>query len=210
MPDTSAPLPTRERILQDAAQLYVLRGHDGFSFGDVAALIGTTRANIHHHFGNKRRLMAELVERFTADAEARIARHWAAPGLTLAERFRSQREDLRLFYDRFNPGPGSREVWSPVARLRLDLPALGEPATTALERVNRAYDGSLRAALGEAAGRGELRPGIAVVDAARLLRVTFLSLAPITQDTGSFAEVEAALRGLERILVDTGEGRPAD
>ena len=54
-----SPLPpTRERIRHVAEELYVLNGHDGFSFGDVAAAVGTTRANIHHHFGNKQRLMA--------------------------------------------------------------------------------------------------------------------------------------------------------
>ncbi|WP_352696356.1 TetR family transcriptional regulator [Mesorhizobium sp. M0152] len=34
-----------------AAEFHVLRGHDRFSFGDIATAIGTTRANIHHHFG---------------------------------------------------------------------------------------------------------------------------------------------------------------
>src|SRR5438876_9880325 len=37
-------IPTRERIRAIAEDLYVLRGHDGFSFGDIAAEIGTTRA----------------------------------------------------------------------------------------------------------------------------------------------------------------------
>ena len=55
----SGPLQTRQRILALAEQLYVLHGHDGFSFGDIAALVDTTRANIHHHFGNKRRLIVE-------------------------------------------------------------------------------------------------------------------------------------------------------
>jgi AcrR family transcriptional regulator len=54
--DASQNRPTRERIKAIAEDLYVLRGHDGFSFGDIAEAVGTTRANIHHHFGNKRRL----------------------------------------------------------------------------------------------------------------------------------------------------------
>ncbi len=34
---------TRDRIKAVAAELYVLRGQEGFSFGDIAAAIGTTR-----------------------------------------------------------------------------------------------------------------------------------------------------------------------
>ena len=60
-----------------AGDLYVLRGHDGFSFADIAETIGTTRANIHHHFGSKSRLMDELIEQFATDAVTRIEHHWA-------------------------------------------------------------------------------------------------------------------------------------
>jgi AcrR family transcriptional regulator len=194
-------LGTRERIKAVAAELYVLRGHDGFSFGDVAEAIGTTRANIHHHFGNKRRLMAELIEEFVAGAEARIARHWAEGEVPLPDRFRRQLDDLRGYYERFNPEPGSRNVWSPVARLRLDLAILGDLSVGALERVDRAYDRTLRSAIARAVASGELGKAAPVDDIARLLRVVLLSCAPITQDTGSFAEVERLFASLERTII---------
>jgi AcrR family transcriptional regulator len=202
MNDPSVPMSaTRERIRQIAEEFYVLRGHEGFSFGDIAAAIGTTRANIHHHFGNKRRLMAELADGFAAGAEARIARHWMTPGMRFAERMDAQCSDLRGFYNRFNPEPPARHVWSPISRLRLDLSVLGEPAITALERVNRAYDVSLRHAVAEAAKVGEFRRDIVVGDVADILRITFLSCGPITQDTGSFIEVERLLAALARTLL---------
>jgi AcrR family transcriptional regulator len=191
---------TRERILTVAERLYVLRGHDGFSFGDIAPAIGTTRANIHHHFGNKRRLMAELVERFAADASSRIAAIWAAPGQSLEARLRAQCDDLRRFYDRFNHEAGARNVWSPIARIRLDLPVLGELGREALQRVNRSYDVSLRQALQEAIVRGELNRAARVDDLVRMFRVTFLSCGPITQDTGSFDDVDALIGGLGRMM----------
>lgn len=200
MGDTAVPTPTRERIRQAAEELYVLHGHGGFSFGDIAAAIGTTRANIHHHFGNKRRLMAELLDGFAADAEARIVHNWTRPGFSFAARMQAQIGDLRRFYDRFNPAGSTRNVWSPVSRLRLDLPALGDLATASLERVNRAYESSLRQALAEAIARGEFRADTAVDDVVRLLRTTLLSCGPITQDTGSFAEVEALLSALARMV----------
>src|SRR4051794_6326574 len=121
-------LATRERILRAAEDLYVLRGHDGFSFGDIASVVETTRANIHHHFGNKHRLMGELLDRFAADAEVRIGAIWTKPGSSLQRRMEAQCTDFKRFYRRFNPDPGSRNVWSPVARVRLDSSALGELA----------------------------------------------------------------------------------
>jgi AcrR family transcriptional regulator len=199
----------RDRIRHVAEELYVLRGHDGFSFGDIAATVGTTRANIHHHFGNKQRLMAELLEGFAVDAERRIARHWTGPGISFAGRMHSQCADLRAFYDRFNPDVRARNVWSPISRIRLDLPVLGELAITALERVNCAYDTSLHRAVAMAVASGEFRPDVATEDVVRLLRVTLLSCGPITQDTGNFSELEKLLSTLIRTLMAAWGTAPA-
>ncbi len=207
---TPQPAPTRDRIRAIAGDLYVRRGHDGFSFGDIAEVIGTTRANIHHHFGNKQKLMIELIEGFAADAQARIEQHWSRPGLTFSERMSAQLEDLRRFYDKFNPQAGDRNVWSPVSRLRLDLPALGEPAVQALDRVNRVYDSCLRQALAEAVAAGELAPAAPLEEIVRMLRVTLLSCPPMTQDSGRFLEIERLFAAVERILAEAwGAGRKA-
>jgi AcrR family transcriptional regulator len=192
---------TRERIRQIAEELYVLRGHDGFSFGDIASAVGTTRANIHHHFGQKHDLMRELVQGFTVSAVQRITSIWESPGLPFVKRMRMQTQDLRHFYERFNPKTGNRNVWSPISRLRLDLPALGELAENALEQVNAAYDRSLRHALREAIAAGELRSDTQVGDVGRILRSTFLSCGPMTQDSGRFADIEQLLSSLTRTIV---------
>lgn len=192
---------TRERIRHVAEELYVLHGHDGFSFGDIASAVGTTRANIHHHFGQKHELMRELVQGFAESANQRIASIWETPGQPFVKRMRLQTQDLRRFYDRFNPSDGSRNVWSPISRLRLDLPTLGELAENALEQVNAAYDRSLHHALRYAIEAGELRRDTQVDDVARILRSTFLSCGPMTQDSGRFADVEQLLSSLTRTIV---------
>jgi AcrR family transcriptional regulator len=194
------PTATRERIRAVAEELYVLRGHDGFSFGDIARAVGTTRANIHHHFRNKRQLMAELTDRFASDAEARIADNWTKPNTTFAQRLAAQCEDLKRFYDRFNGKQGDRHVWSPLARLRLDLAVLGESATQALQKVDRAYDRYLRQAVTDAIKSGELEPDTPIQDVTRMLRVILMSCAPMTQDTGSFREVARLFATMERMI----------
>ncbi len=193
-------LTTRERIKAVAATLYVLRGHDGFSFGDIATSIGTTRANIHHHFGNKRQLMDELVEDFAANAEKRIRLSWTTGSFGFFERLDMQLRDLRSFYDRFNAKDGERNMWSPLSRLRHDLAFLGQPAERALERVNRVYEESLRFAVEEAKAQGELSGETRTGALVQLLRVTLLSCPPMTQDTGSFAEVAGTFDALACVI----------
>ncbi len=207
MSEANDAASTRERIRLVAAELYVLRGYQGFSFGDIAARIGVTRANIHHHFGTKRRLMEELSEGFGRDAEARIAHHWTQPGASFAARLAAQRADLRKFYDRFNHQPGARNVWSPLSRLRLDVPVLGTLATGVLERVNRSYDRCLRQAVTEAVASGEFAPATAVDDVVCVLRTTLQSCGPITQDSGSFRDVDALLGALQRTWMVAWGGR---
>jgi TetR/AcrR family transcriptional repressor of nem operon len=200
-PPANARGETRERIRAVAEDLYVLRGHDGFSFGHIADAIGTTRANIHHHFRDKRQLMSELIDKFAADARERIASNWTQPGLGFSAHLTAQLDDLRRFYRRFNPNPGDRNVWSPLSRLRLDLPTLGDMASNALSQVDMAYDDSLRLAVSAAVKAGELRPDTPVDDVARVLRVSLLSCAPMTQDSGDFREVEKFFATIERMIL---------
>ena len=58
----------------------------------------------------------------------------------------------------------------------------------------------------QAVRNGELRPQTPVEDVVRILRVTFMSCAPITQDSGSFDEVERLFAAL-RAPGDHGMGR---
>ncbi|MEO6626666.1 MAG: TetR/AcrR family transcriptional regulator [Burkholderiaceae bacterium] len=201
-----SPAPTasprmRQQVLLVAEDLYVLRGYNGFSFAHIAQAVQTTRANIHHHFGDKRQLMAELIDKFASDAERRIAHHWVEGDASFSTRMHAQLDDLRVFHRRFNPKPGSRHVWSPLSRLRLDLPVLGELAAGALHRVDNAYERSLGAAMRAAKSRGELAPAASTEDVARVLRMMLLSCAPMTQDTGDFSQIEQLFASMERMIV---------
>lgn len=57
---------TPDRILDVAQELTQTRGYNGFSYADVAAKIGLTKASLHHHFATKAALGAALIERYTA------------------------------------------------------------------------------------------------------------------------------------------------
>jgi TetR/AcrR family transcriptional repressor of nem operon len=51
-------------ILDVAEQLAQTRGYNGFSYADVAAQLGVTKASLHYHFPSKAHLGAALIERY--------------------------------------------------------------------------------------------------------------------------------------------------
>jgi TetR/AcrR family transcriptional repressor of nem operon len=57
---------TTTRILDVAERLLQVRGYNGFSYGDVAAELGITRAALHYHFKGKAELGQALLERYAA------------------------------------------------------------------------------------------------------------------------------------------------
>jgi TetR/AcrR family transcriptional repressor of nem operon len=56
---------TAERILDIAERLVQARGFNAFSYADVAAELGITRASLHYHFPGKAELGEALVARYT-------------------------------------------------------------------------------------------------------------------------------------------------
>ena len=49
--------PMKTRIKQAARDLFIQRGLADVSYGDIAEVVNTTRANLHYHFGNKNALI---------------------------------------------------------------------------------------------------------------------------------------------------------
>ncbi len=60
------PDATRRAILRAAEKLFVDRGFAATSMNDIAGLAGVTKSLIHHHFGSKERLWAELKRKLLA------------------------------------------------------------------------------------------------------------------------------------------------
>ena len=57
---------TAGRILDVAERLVQLRGFNGFSYADVAAELGITKAGLHYHFSGKAELGEALIIRYAA------------------------------------------------------------------------------------------------------------------------------------------------
>jgi TetR/AcrR family transcriptional repressor of nem operon len=56
---------TATRILDSAEPLVQARGYNGFSYADVAAELGVTKASLHYHFAGKTELGQALIDRYS-------------------------------------------------------------------------------------------------------------------------------------------------
>lgn len=64
---------TADDILACARSLIISGGYNGFSYADIAAVVGIRKASIHHHFPSKVDLVRVLVNRYREDARAGFA-----------------------------------------------------------------------------------------------------------------------------------------
>lgn len=55
---------TRATLLSNAESLIRTRGYAGFSYADVSAMAGITKASIHHHFPTKEALAAAVIDAY--------------------------------------------------------------------------------------------------------------------------------------------------
>ncbi len=64
---------TAERVLDVAQELVQTRGYNGFSFRDIAEVIGIKSASIHYHFPSKGDLGVALVARYRKAFQEELA-----------------------------------------------------------------------------------------------------------------------------------------
>src|SRR5437763_12292968 len=77
-------MDTAQRILDVAERLVQTQGFNGFSYADISAELGITKASLHYHFATKAELGGALIARYGAsfagaleeiDRAERDARH---------------------------------------------------------------------------------------------------------------------------------------
>ena len=76
--------PAAGRVLDTAERLAQVRGFNGFSYADISAELGITKASVHYHFASKAdlgsALMARYAQRFAAALAELDAADLDAPG----------------------------------------------------------------------------------------------------------------------------------
>jgi len=186
---------TRESIKALALELLIRHGYRGMSFGDIASGLGTTRANIHYHFGNKQQLVEEVLADYVERTLAGLARIWSGEGRTFAARIEAMVDFSRERYRRYNPPGTEGRPWSLISRLRQDADLLTAGGRVTLKRFGDELTGILVTAIGDARARGEFDAVMPVEDVALHLVTLADNAAPITLEAGDFARLERLYRG---------------
>ena len=84
-----APNATADEIIRCARSLIVAGGYNGFSYADIADVVGIRKASIHHHFPTKLDLVRTLLERYDEEFRAGLAE--------TARRFPNSLDQLRAY-----------------------------------------------------------------------------------------------------------------
>jgi TetR/AcrR family transcriptional repressor of nem operon len=64
---------TADEILACSRSLIIAGGYNGFSYADIAKVVGIRKPSIHHHFPSKAELVRTLVERYLVEAREGLA-----------------------------------------------------------------------------------------------------------------------------------------
>ena len=115
----SKPISTSDQILACARTLILSGGYNGFSYADVAGVVGIRKASVHHHFASKVDLVRTLVSRYRDEAAAGFAE--------LGRQIADPLEELRAYAGYWERciGDGSAPFCI-CALLASELPALPE------------------------------------------------------------------------------------
>ena len=155
---------TADDILACARSLIIAGGYNGFSYADIADVVGIRKPSIHHHFASKVDLVRTLVSRYREDAEAGIA--------DLERRVSDPVEQLRA-YTGFWEGciSDASASFCVCALLASELPVLPEEVA----REVRGYFRSLSAWLTSVLERGARQGSIQLTSTPRVEGEAFMA-----------------------------------
>ena len=199
--DEADAVPMRERIKGLATELLVRHGYRGVSFGDLAEALGTTRANIHYHFGNKVALVDAVIEDYVAAASRRFARTWIDPDTSFVAKIEETVASNYQLYLKYNASDEGGLPWSLIARMRQDSEVIGERSRAVLKKFGADLHGYVVTAVETAIRRGELVASAPVEDIAIQIVAIMDSAGHISQNAGSFARLEQLYYAFGRVVM---------
>lgn len=176
--------PMKAQIKQAARDLFIQRGLADVSYGDIAEVVNTTRANLHYHFGNKNALIDAVFQETFDSLEEQFKEVWAKPGLSLDERIMLTAKDCeRRFYE-FNGDSRGRNPWSLSARARFENHLLSPGIQAGISEMSRHFEDYVAHAVTLAIGAGELRQDTPVRQVVMLITPLWYFGSLLTQHSG--------------------------
>jgi TetR/AcrR family transcriptional regulator, transcriptional repressor for nem operon len=178
---------TRQSILDAAETLILTRGYNGFSYKDIAEVVGIRKASIHHHFPSKVDLGAAFVDGYFHRFE-----QWreGVNDLSVAQK-------LAALLEMFKRVSNNAEKICPMGMLTAEYPTLPSIVQDSLRRLLGAMDQWLVQVLVQGQAEGYLRPA---PDAPVMAKVIInamsgsMKMARVFQDVDRLEQVFSALK----------------
>jgi TetR/AcrR family transcriptional repressor of nem operon len=195
--DQNARTDTAERMLDVAERLVQTRGFNGFSYADIASVLGVTKASLHYHFPSKGELGLRLIERYCASFSGTLR--------DLDERGIDTRTKLQTYV----------EIYSGVLRddrmclcgmLAADYATLPEPMQAAVTHFFEENEAWLAETLANGRAAGELDFAGDPLEEARLLVGALEGAMLVARSFGDPARFQTIAN---RLLADLWAGVPS-
>jgi TetR/AcrR family transcriptional regulator, transcriptional repressor for nem operon len=190
-PQSSVPsAETGERILAIAERLIQTRGFNGFSYADVAAALGLTKASLHYHFPTKGDLGKQLIERYEKGFLAALA----AIDTSSTHPCEKLEGYVRIYTDVLRNGRMCL-----CGMLAAEYPTLPEPMQLAIKHFFDENERWLTNVIEQGRTSGSLQ---VAGDAREVSRVLVGSLEGAMMIARSYSEVERFEHAAERLLAE--------
>ncbi len=190
---TKRAITTPDRILDVAERLVQTRGFNSFSYADIAAEIGISKASLHHHFSTKARLGLAVVERYAARVYAALAAIDAA---------RLDAPQGLERYTQIYAGVVAQDRLCLVGMLAAEYNTLPEPMQQAIRQYIADSERWLAGLIGKGRAAGNLHPAGTDRETALLLigalEGAMLIAGPMKNKAGFAASVRQLLANLQR------------
>lgn len=183
-PSRRSPGSARQQLLAVARQLFITRGIDAVSYGDIAQEVGSTRANIHYHFGNKSELVSEVFALTFAEVKLVLTEIWLSPNQPLMARLDLLFSDAKARFEEFNLAGQERLPWSLSARALLGFSAMEAEVSEGIHAMSEYFEECVTHAVQLAVGAGELKADTPVEDVVLMITPLWHFGSPITQFSG--------------------------
>jgi AcrR family transcriptional regulator len=189
------PANSRTVLKKLALELLIRNGYRGMSFGEIAERGGTTRANLHYHFGSKARLIDEVLADYVDETLRQLRAIWMPSDTLLSVKVAAMLDYSRARYRSFNPSSHTANPWSLISRLRQDEDMLTAAGRANLRRFTAEISRLFLSAAKNAARSREIRGRATPQAIATLLVAIADNAAPITM-AGGLASLEAAYQAV--------------
>jgi TetR/AcrR family transcriptional repressor of nem operon len=197
-----APKPevtTRDQVLDVAERLVQTRGFNGFSYADIAAELGITKASLHYHYPTKTDLGCAIIERYKQRFGSALAQIGAA-GLPASRQLNS--------YVQLYAGVLQSGRLCLCGMLAAEYATLAEPMRQAIRGFFEANEAWLARLLESGREAGDLTFDGDANEAANALTCTLEGAMLLARSYGDVTRFEtAANRVLREFAPAAGDGR---